>query len=591
MTTDGLIGGVAMGDRFVAELTRDVGRLAEAAYRFPRTRIYDVRLTPLPDGVQIDFRTRLAPRVDIAVYKVITRNFAEDSRKPEAFAALRLAFPKQRNRFSERLEAGGFFRFDNNTQYWIELACQDVDTRGNRYGILRQRRMFRTTIRRLNSQITAIGIEGDSDSMGRGELKFRLRKFDMVGETVARDQSTEERSIGSGHGWSYPFNQDHYEYDWKGAPRRVGFMLDGIDNDSGDIPYPGQGIFFEPWIAYTETLPDWVRKSASNPDYDWAAVTFRTDLRSEPGEDSWVEDLKTASNGKLRYSARLALTCAVDAVPQPAAPTNSILDPIDVPSSQSLAGDWSWLETDTRAFHHARFAASGNQHIDIELGIDGTCHITRSNGQGPLAGMRDASVRLARLLPVAKGGRETSASLFAVAANGEVLRGNIDIDSLTLKWTPLRLAVGEGPVTPLTSGAHGAWLLPMDGDRYCLLDADGEIHPLTTGAQKSLHAFWGYFDGKQWLVWGASRQDPDWHALGDGTRKRFGDTLPAQLGAPFDILIDKKSVPAFYGVDASRMLQLWQPGSDGVTTLGSFDAIVGPALEGEKRREVSAQST
>lgn len=567
-----------MGFDFTTEFVRFPGALSGAIRILQRTQIDQVKITPLPDGVQIDFRARMASRVDIVVYKVISGNYAQDAYTDGAFAAMRIAFPKNGNRFSERMEADRFFRFEPGTEYWIDLACPDVDRLGKVYGTLRHRRRFKTSIRRFNSLPYQINVDGDSDSLGNGELTFSYRRFNLVLGTVETNRSSGEHSIASGGFLFMPFNNGFYEYDWVGAPRSVGFFFHGADDDAEIFPVPGKGFDLLPW-ANPETMPDWYQKSGSSSDYDWAVVTHRVELRSEPGEDKWTVELPTHPNGRLRFTVILRLHCVVEALPQPLYVRDWLFEHLVAGAfTRELDLGRFGQETAGRARRSVSFGGPNESVVQIALGVEGTCLVTLSDIDGQIAGRVDPSVRLDRLLALPGSDTGKPPLWFAVGAKGELLEGHLDVESLSVSWEDRGLALGNTPPVLLQSETHRAWLLTLGDGGHVLLDAAGALHRIAAYGKQALIDFRGHFWDGAWLVWGTDKAGASWYSLGDRTQDLFKDSLPDRLGAPIHLLADDKGAPVIYGVDGERILHAWRPGGD-VEALGSFDAIVHTALE------------
>lgn len=555
-------------------------------YLLRRTSILSVDITPLPDGVQLDFKAILADRIDIVIYEARTSDYHTDSNTDGTFAALRIALALEggkssgRRRFSERLESSTFFKFKNNTEYWIEFSCPDIDSYGNKYGYLRHYRKFRTYTRSFWSFVENIIVDDDSDDIGGGEIDFFYSVFDAVSKRQFSFDTAISLGGNSGDRYDAPFNQSHYEYPWKEAPRSVALVFWAREDDYDSFDF-GLTLFNTyQWKALGTFSENETYEWSSNTLADSAGVIYRTELRSDPGKDRWKREIRTHPKGRLRFRFNMDFECVVEATEQPSFK--------------------SWRR-DKQTIFVGRYEASGNSDqnstflvgmanvplssgtsINMETDLNGRSIITHSRNNVHLDGIIDASVAIKTILFITRTPDETGAFVYAITWDENLIRGDIKLNPMRIEWSSKsRDGIVGGPVK-LGTVRNAALIYRNKKKQYKILRPSGQIEVVASDVKEAFDDFRGVLYNNDWLVWAFRKADGNWHALGDRTGKLFGKTLPAELGAPLEIGMSKKK-PVIYGVDERMNLQVWGPGLRAIENLGLIDAIIDQARPQRKR--------
>lgn len=558
------------------------GLLQNNLRRFARTRLHGIRITPLPEGVQVDFRATLADRVEISLVRARSDDFVRDRQAAGGHVALRIARPERGNRYTERLENGGFFRIEQGTDYWIELSCDDVDGEGKRYGKLRMRSRFRTSVRSLVVLVEKIFVDDDSDSYGFGEITFHYGKYDLTTGRLVERRETAEQSLSSGGlPLQMPFNPRFYEGDWKPAPRRAAVFIGGVDDDHEPFPHFGEGIsLHSARPVETFRYHDRHRDYGNDADYDWSWVCRQFELRSLVGEDHWTEELISHPSGRLRFRAIVTLKCTVQAQPQPAGATTWLVEADDAshPDRSGKTASTAGMAPPAPDPQRTRLRTAAGAVLDLQVSVDGHALIRRLDTDAdPFADSvphLDLGRRLRAVMSFPPANASTVSPLFAIDDSGTLLQGRIDEVAGGIDWRTAAEGMKATSALPLIDGADNAWLLIDQRGGVSLLTADGQYRPLPDAPSGADRRFVGCRWQNEWLLF--ARPDPDaaWTCLAGSERRSIPETLPRTLGEPVQVAADPNGAIVVYGIDVRRRLQAWFPASNRMEDLGQFDAIV-----------------
>lgn len=556
---------------FVMELTRDVGDLEYTIASLRRTRIDRVTITPTPDGVEVGFRARLAPRVDIAIHKVITGNYHQDKAAEGSFAALRFSRPISGNTHFQRIEDGGYFTFEQGTEYWLDLACPDIDHWGKVHGILHHRRRFVTSRRNVQINVVEIVVDGDSDKFGRGEIYFYYRYFDMVRGGFFAEYQTTRMSIASGERVTRPFNPNFYEPVYDNAPKAIGLYYFGEDDDGPN--FGPQGLTLDP--GRPPQMPDRVHGHFTGYTFDNAFATDRITLRSAPGEDVWMAELATHPEGRLRFRVIASLRCKVEALPQPIHVAEWVVDALRGPKVTH-----AWNGPPAQAWAQASTARifDGDRVVDLRLGCDGACVVDVVD-DGLLKARWTASDGLAALLPLPASGKGGVTHVHAIDLDGRVrIAERIDTDKRMIGWADTGVTLTDRLPMAIRGRDEWAWLAETDDGAAVLLTSDGNMRRMRIAGGAFPAEIWGCPYEGDWLVWGQFSAGGPWQAM-DLTAKVVGSSeLPKALGMPFAVLRRPASGPLIYGLDDSRVLWVWDVTQAKLHDLGLFDGVIASAI-------------
>lgn len=203
----------------------------------PPQAIFDVQVTPEPEGALVTFRTTRPAFATVELFRMVTGKVDLDMEKENRERIEVELFGSARTLHRLR-----FFDLPQERRFWFRISVPGEGP-GTALGQkkVRHRGWFSTFRRTATLRISNIKILSDSDAESAGDLFFEVGAYDAARSDARLDFAlTDERTVESGGRIQDPFGR---ALDLGRAPDRVAVHVWGTDDDENHLV----SFFVAPW--------------------------------------------------------------------------------------------------------------------------------------------------------------------------------------------------------------------------------------------------------------------------------------------------------------------------------------------------------
>jgi hypothetical protein len=258
--------------------------------------IVNVRVIPLVTAVRIRFETIYPCWATLEVFRMVHGEIDLDMEKDNLVRTEIELFGDASSRHNMIVRG-----LEQERRFWFRISVpRRSPAEPAATGQVRARGEFATLRRSVMVDIENIQIDNDSDDDSPGEIGFSNGIYDASragGPRLAPGRFRREESLPDGRTVEAPFGS---ALSIGKAPDALGIWVMGSEDDTWDIPKPGQGLGLV-GMAPPDTLPEWM-SATSTDDYDISDALGIVGTRQSAGRSTKPFSFSSVGGARLVFT-------------------------------------------------------------------------------------------------------------------------------------------------------------------------------------------------------------------------------------------------------------------------------------------------